>query len=77
MPDAEECVPGQVDIRDEERIWSFTPEHTWSSQPHELRVLAILEDLAGNSLTRPFEVDLQAPPVPAVPEVLKYPLTRP
>ncbi len=77
IPGAKEPVPGQVDLRDDERTWSFTPERPWSSQAHELRVLSFLEDLAGNSLARPFEVDLQAPLVPAIPEIVKHPLTRP
>lgn len=52
---------GSVSTTDAERCWRFTPEQRWTGQPHRITVASVLEDLAGNSLARPFEVDLEAP----------------
>lgn len=51
-------VPGQVEILRKETVWRFVPENPWMAGPYQLCVDARLEDLAGNSLARPFEVDL-------------------
>jgi hypothetical protein len=53
-------VPGSVTVGEREQSWSFTPSHPWESAAHILAADSILEDLAGNSLARPFEVDLTA-----------------
>ena len=42
----------------QETRWSFTPARPWRSGTHFLVALAILEDLAGNQIGKPFEVDL-------------------
>ncbi len=52
-------VPGEVRVVDHERGWRFTPIIPWPVGSFELRVHHTLEDLAGNSIGRPFEVDLQ------------------
>jgi hypothetical protein len=63
-------LPGRVAVGDDERSWSFTPERTWESGAHELVVDKDLEDLAGNSVGRPFEVDVfgkvESKPTPAL-----------
>lgn len=41
-----------------EARWSFLPEAEWSGGVYRIRIDTLLEDLAGNSLRRPFEVDL-------------------
>lgn len=51
-------VAGDVAIDDGETRWSFTPREPWSAGGYSLRVATVLEDLAGNSLGRPFEVDV-------------------
>jgi hypothetical protein len=51
-----DAVPGTVDTRDHETRWLFVPDHPWRSGSHEVRVDPALEDLAGNSVGRPFEV---------------------
>ncbi|MEQ1748102.1 MAG: Ig-like domain-containing protein [Prosthecobacter sp.] len=43
--------------------WSAVPQQPWTAGTYELRADPLLEDLAGNNLTQPFEVDLQAAPV--------------
>jgi hypothetical protein len=50
-------VTGTVGVTDEETRWHFTPERPWKAGRYELVVDTTLEDLAGNSVGRPFEVD--------------------
>lgn len=66
-------VRGEVKIADEEKTWHFTPRTPWTGTEHRLAVESVLEDLAGNSLARPFEVDLEAPPPRRVPSVIELP----
>lgn len=42
--------------------WSAEPQQPWPAGTYELRADPLLEDLAGNNLTQPFEVDLQSAP---------------
>jgi len=51
-------VTGAVAIDANETRWRFTPRDPWKGGEYSLRVATILEDLAGNSLGRPFEVDV-------------------
>jgi hypothetical protein len=53
-----EGVPGEVALLKEESVWEFTPAATWPSGEHELVYDTALEDLAGNRILRPFDVDL-------------------
>jgi hypothetical protein len=53
-----EGVRGTATLGREERHWSFTPEQPWSDTGPVLKVDTALEDLAGNKVGRPFEVDL-------------------
>lgn len=55
-------VEGIATIEDAEKNWHFTPREPWKSAEYRLAIETLLEDLAGNSLARPFEVDLDAPP---------------
>jgi hypothetical protein len=57
-----EDLSGKAHAGDEERAWHFTPEAPWSEGQYVLLADSVLEDLAGNSLARPFERDLEAPP---------------
>jgi len=58
IEDAEKhSVEGQVHVRDAERQWAFTPEQPWTAGSYRVVVGTGLEDLAGNSVARPFEVD--------------------
>ncbi len=59
-------VEGTVEISREETRWQFTPKHPWKFGKYRLVTETILEDLAGNSIARPFEVDIVQPlPSPA------------
>lgn len=51
-------VAGHIDIAIGERAWRFTPQEAWRSGLYQLVVLSILEDPSGNSVERPFEVDV-------------------
>lgn len=51
-------VDGAAAIRAEARSWRFIPDAAWAPGRHELLVDPILEDLAGNSVSRIFDRDL-------------------
>jgi len=54
-------VPGAVSVGGGETIWRFTPANPWRSGAYLLVIGTELEDVAGNSVGRPFEVDLARP----------------
>jgi hypothetical protein len=51
-------VEGAVAVESGQTRWTFTPRAPWRAGEYTLRAATILEDLAGNSLGRPFEVDV-------------------
>jgi len=51
-------VGGRASVGDEERSWRFAPIVPWKASRYALRVQALLEDLAGNSVDRLFDRDL-------------------
>jgi hypothetical protein len=51
-------LSGTVAIEAEERRWHFTPQQPWEKGAYSLAVDTALEDLAGNRIGRPFDVDL-------------------
>jgi hypothetical protein len=51
-------LEGNITIDNQETRWSFRPADPWLAGPHQLRIETILEDVAGNSVGRPFEVHL-------------------
>lgn len=53
-------VAGQALAAADGRSWRFIPETSWAIGEHVLHADPNLEDLAGNSLIKPFEVDLSA-----------------
>lgn len=55
---ADQFVAGEIELAQQETEWRFIPAQTWHPGPHALVVDKTLEDLAGNSLGRPFEVDV-------------------
>jgi hypothetical protein len=54
-------VPGTVAFSEHEMRWHFTPERPWQAGSYSLVVDTRLEDSAGNSIHRPFEVDVFHP----------------
>jgi len=51
------AVEGQVQIRNVERQWAFVPNQAWKDGDYRVVIGTGLEDLAGNNVARPFEVD--------------------
>jgi hypothetical protein len=51
-------VAGQIVLSDQERRWSFQPLGPWKRGQHQLVVQTTIEDLAGNNIGKPFDVDL-------------------
>lgn len=57
-------VPGQPFLTERERIWRFLPQQAWKAGSYALIVETAIEDLAGNNIGKPFEVDLSGGPPP-------------
>ena len=62
---AEVEIAGTISITDSETRWTFKPREPWSAGHYVLVVSARLEDPAGNSIGRPFEIDLKRSPPPS------------
>jgi hypothetical protein len=54
-------VAGRIEVSADATHWRFHPHGQWRSSTYQLVVDTALEDLAGNSVARPFEVDVQRP----------------
>ena len=54
-------LAGRVDVTEKETVWQFTPEKAWEAGTYQLVADTRLEDLAGNSIARPFELDVFHP----------------
>jgi hypothetical protein len=70
------AVPGESAIEPGETRWQFMPREAWKAGGYRLKVLTILEDLAGNRIGRPFEVDqFKQADTSAEPEEISLPFT--
>jgi Big-like domain-containing protein len=56
--ESERAVEGTIALEDQERRWVFRPATPWRRGPYKLIVQTTIEDLAGNNIGKPFEVDL-------------------
>lgn len=56
---AVESLAGQKSVEEHETKWLFTPEQSWKPGEYRILVQSTIEDLAGNNIGKPFEVDLQ------------------
>jgi hypothetical protein len=54
-------VAGSISVSDEETSWRFAPDAPWRPGSYRLVIGTELEDVAGNSVARPFEVDAVGP----------------
>ena len=52
---------GKVSLGAAETTWRFTPMSPWQGGRYRVIVGTELEDLSGNSVARPFEVDAAGP----------------
>jgi hypothetical protein len=59
-------VSGKATISAGETRWSFQPDRPWPAGNHSLVISMALEDLAGNRIGRPFDVDEFTSPVPRI-----------
>ncbi len=51
-------IAGSMDVDHEEMRWQFTPADPWKPGEYVVQVARTLEDRAGNTLGRPFDVDV-------------------
>jgi hypothetical protein len=58
---AGKAVAGRISVAEAETVWTFTPEAPWKAGDFRIAVGTDLEDRAGNSVARPFEVDVTRP----------------
>jgi hypothetical protein len=56
-----QSIDGTVAIGKDEMSWHFTPTRPWQAGPHYVNVSPDLEDVAGNTPSRPFDLDLLTP----------------
>jgi len=56
--DSGEVVEGKAGLEDQERRWNFVPNAAWHTGHYQIRVQTTIEDLAGNNIGKPFDVDL-------------------
>jgi hypothetical protein len=54
-------IKGAAVVADHEHRWEFRPETEWQSGKYRVAVDATVEDLAGNSVAKPFEIDVLHP----------------
>lgn len=57
-------VAGTIAIGKGETSWSFTPNQPWQLGAYRVNVNPDLEDVAGNTPSRPFDMDLLTPKLP-------------
>jgi hypothetical protein len=54
-------LPGAARLEAAETRLAFTPDHPWTPGRYALRADPVLEDIAGNRIGRPFDIDRRAP----------------
>ena len=54
-------LAGTIEVSDKETSWQFKPSERWAAGTYQLIAQKLLEDLAGNSIGRAFDVDVFAP----------------
>ena len=59
--DADVAVNGDISVSHEETAWRLSPDARWRPGMYRLVIGTELEDVAGNSIARPFEVDAVGP----------------
>ena len=51
-------IAGTIDVDRDESVWRFTPRAPWTAGIHRLVVNTDLEDIAGNKIGQPFDIDV-------------------
>jgi hypothetical protein len=65
-------IDGDVRVEQGGTRWVFTPAGRLAPGSYELRIDAAIEDVAGNRLGRPFDVETTARPAPVRPTALRF-----
>jgi hypothetical protein len=65
-------VSGKIEIGKAERSWSFHPSQAWQAAEYRVKVSGNLEDSAGNTPLRPFDLDLKGPAPKAQPLTIPF-----
>jgi hypothetical protein len=60
-----QIIGGAIAIGKDEMSWRFTPAQPWHAGPQRVTVSSEVEDVAGNTPVRPFDMDLFTPKRPA------------
>ena len=58
-------MTGKGVVGPQEKSWAFHPAQPWQAADYTLAVDGNLEDVAGNTPLRPFDVDLKVTPPPS------------
>ena len=56
--EGERVIAGEKRLQENERVWQLKPRAAWKPGRYRLAVQKTIEDLAGNNIDKPFEVDL-------------------
>lgn len=59
-----QAAEGKIEIGRDEKTWSFTPARAWTTGTYTLVIDERLEDTAGNTPLRPFDLDPKSPKLP-------------
>jgi hypothetical protein len=68
-------VPGQAHLAENETRWIFEPAAPWKPGPYEIKVPTRIEDMAGNIVGKPFDLDLQEKKVLLTNTIVTIPFT--
>ena len=60
-----QVIAGAMASDKDEKSWRFTPTQPWQAGAYRVSVSPDLEDVAGNTPSRPFDMDLLTPRWPA------------
>jgi len=52
-----DSIDGKSGLEDQERRWTFVPHSPWRRGGYKLLIQTTIEDLAGNNIGKPFDVD--------------------
>jgi hypothetical protein len=57
----DQLVAGKIAVGKDQKSWQFTPAQPWQDELYSVNVHPDLEDTAGNTPSRPFDMDLNSP----------------
>jgi hypothetical protein len=60
-----QAIAGTIAAGKDEKSWTFAPTQPWQTGKHRVNVNPDLEDVAGNTPSRPFDMNLLTPRFPA------------